>query len=101
MILSAKRFSVAVALLAINVAAPASAHIRPLGIHAPAHSTVVRVHQDWRDGGYTQRRNGHVHAPFTHVNNRTTDVDAPFAAVRTSRHGVWVRAPFVNLFVPK
>jgi hypothetical protein len=44
----------------------------------------------------------HVRAPFTSVDTgKGTAVDAPFTSVRTGRRGTWVRAPFVNLFVPK
>ena len=44
-----------------------------------------------------------VVAPFTHVETRRfarVAVDAPFASVRVGR-GVHVRAPFVNLWIPR
>lgn len=71
------------------------------------HAHVITVSHDraWR------RRNWHRHngdtvvdAPFTYVEtgyHRRVAVDAPFTAVRVGRRGVWVRAPFVNLFVPR
>lgn len=45
-----------------------------------------------------------VDAPFARIATRrhtATAVDAPFTAVRSDRRGVWVRAPFVNLYVPR
>ncbi len=44
-----------------------------------------------------------VEAPFTYVEtgrHRHTAVDAPFTSVRVGRRGVWVRAPFVDIYVP-
>ncbi len=44
-----------------------------------------------------------VEAPFTYVEtgrHHHTAVDAPFTSVRVGRRGVWVRAPFVDLYVP-
>lgn len=47
-------------------------------------------------------RNGHVHAPFTHVeaHRGRVVVDAPYAHVKKSYRGVHVRAPYVNLYIP-
>jgi hypothetical protein len=48
-------------------------------------------------------RNGtHVRALFASVDSdRDTYVAAPFAQVYSGRYGTWVRAPFVNLWVPR
>jgi hypothetical protein len=44
----------------------------------------------------------HVRAPLTSVDTgRETFVRAPFARIYNGRAGTWVRAPFVNLFVPR
>ena len=59
--------------------------------------------------GYKKRRTyyrdyggEHVRAPFTSVDTgRGTHVDAPFATVHTDGSGTYVRAPFVNLWIPR
>jgi hypothetical protein len=44
----------------------------------------------------------HVRAPFTDVDvDGSTDVEAPFTSVHVGRRGTWVRAPFVDIFVPR
>jgi hypothetical protein len=55
-----------------------------------------RRHRDYYDDYY-------VDAPFTRVERRgrRVAVDAPFASVRKGRYGTWVRAPFVDLYVPR
>jgi hypothetical protein len=51
--------------------------------------------------GYKKRRT-YVRAPFTEVESgRHTWVAAPFARVYSGRRGTWVRAPFVDLWVPR
>lgn len=51
--------------------------------------------------GYKKRRT-YVRAPFTSVDTgRDTWVAAPFARVYSGRRGTWVRAPFVDLWVPR
>jgi hypothetical protein len=70
-----------------------------------AHESPVELVRD----GYWRRRNrgyydGYfVDAPFTRVERRgrRVAVDAPFASVRKGRYGTWVRAPFVDLYVPR
>lgn len=51
------------------------------------------------------RRTRVVNAPFTYVEKgygrRGVLVDAPFAFVHTERRGRYVRAPFVNLWIPR
>jgi hypothetical protein len=53
----------------------------------------------WR---YPHGRSVHVREPFTAVDvDPGTHVEAPFASVHVGRYGTWVRAPFVDLFVPR
>lgn len=75
-----------------------------------ATSAVVKVHGDWddEDGRWQRRRHHHhghdhtVDAPFTHVETgRRVVVDAPFAHVTVDRYGRHIRAPFVNLWLPR
>lgn len=60
-----------------------------------------------QEAGYYKRRwryrdGAYVRAPFTSVDTRRdTFVAAPFARVYSGRYGTWVRAPFVNLWVPR
>ena len=94
--------------------APASA--APLGGHraSAAHDgrAVTLVSDDWDDRRHRRHRHyfrdydgDHVvDAPYTHVETGyggRVAVDAPYASVRVGRRGVWVRAPFVDLYVPK
>lgn len=76
---------------------------------ASHHSTQVHAVHYTQDGRGHKRYHRHMHdgvnveAPFTSVetrHHRHVAVDAPFTSVRVHRRGVWVRAPFVNLFVP-
>jgi hypothetical protein len=53
-------------------------------------------------GATTTARDTHVRAPGTSVDvDRQTHVEAPFTSVHVGRYGTWVRAPFVDLFVPR
>ena len=53
----------------------------------------------WRH--HYRGRSVHVREPFTAVDvDPGTHVEAPFASVHVDRYGTWVRAPFVDLFVP-
>lgn len=102
----APRAAFTVVLMAFATACvPANAGAMPtIAGGTSVSSLVVQVHQDWRHGDRRWHRDDHVHAPFTHVETRrgrSTEVHAPFAAVRSERRGVWVRAPFVNLYVPR
>ena len=72
---------------------------------APAQSQLVqRVDADayyWRHHR-RYARGTHVRAPGTAVDvEGGTQVEAPFTMVHTDRHGTWVRAPFVDLFIPR
>jgi hypothetical protein len=85
----------------------------PLASQRPAGaaSAVVQIHDAWDDDRYYERRHyrrykgrSYVRAPFTRVETRgyrRTSVDAPFASVRVRRHGTYVRAPFVDLYIPR
>jgi hypothetical protein len=114
-LLAPHRIVAALALMAAGLALsapPASAG--PLGAYrAPetSASAVIRVHDRWYDDDddyrhYKRRyyKRGYVRAPFTRVYTRGyrfTSVDAPFASVRVRPWGTWVRAPFVNIYVPR
>jgi hypothetical protein len=53
---------------------------------------------------YDQDRDTQVRAPFTSVDtskSKGTQVQAPFTSVETDDRGTYVRAPFVDLFVPR
>ena len=94
----------AVALMGMSAA---NAHpARSAGPHVK--SAVVKVHGDWdnEDGRWERHRHHHrehsVEAPFTEVETgRRVVVDAPFAHVTVDRHGRHIRAPFVNLWIPR
>jgi hypothetical protein len=86
-------------------AGPASAHVSKLKSHK---SNVVHVHRSSHDDARHSRRRYHRHhshvvdAPFTRVETgRRVVVDAPFAHVTVNRHGRHIRAPFVNLWLPR
>lgn len=70
-------------------------------------SAVVKVHRrSYRhrhySGRYYHRRTRVVEAPFTYVESgRRVLVEAPFATVYVGRHGRYIRAPFVNLWIPR
>ncbi len=72
---------------------------------APAHgSGLIKVHD--ADDEYRwhrhHRRHHSVDAPYTRVEaGRRVIVDAPFASVYVGREGRHIRAPFVNLWVPR
>jgi hypothetical protein len=103
----------ALALLGTALATMGHAHAGPLATQRPAGATgaVEQIHDAWDDDRYYERRyhrrykgRSYVRAPFTRVETRGyrwTSVDAPFASVRVRRHGTWVHAPFVDLYVPR
>ncbi len=107
MSLSTKRLFAGLGAVAMMSMSAANAHS---GLSAGPHakSGVVKVHGDWDDenGRWERRRRHHreryVVAPFTDVETgRRVVVDAPFAHVTVDRHGRFIRAPFVNLWVPR
>ncbi len=100
--------SLATALIAGAAAAvlPAGADAAPVGAGAKnvsASSEVVKVHtRKHKHRHYRRYDERHVDAPFAHVETgRHTVVDAPFTTVYAGRHGRYVRAPFVNLWIPR
>lgn len=71
---------------------------------------LVGSRKGWKGHGHRYRFHrrvyggSYVRAPFTRVRtrgSRWTSVDAPFASVRVRPWGTWVRAPFVDLYVPR
>lgn len=79
-------------------------------VKVPApHGTVTYVgykkSRHWENQRRYDRANVVVEAPFTYVETRRRHryvaVDAPFTSVRVHGRGVWVRAPFVDLYVPR
>ena len=93
---------VAAACLAVLVGFPAPAVAGP-GLMAKPSAGPELV----QETGYYKRRwrtrdGTYVRAPFASVDSdRDTFVAAPFARVYSGRYGTWVRAPFVNLWVPR
>jgi hypothetical protein len=82
------------AVLAAIALAPVPGSAAPLTVLAkPADVSQVQTvgyykRRYWRRDRYDEPR-------------RETYVAAPFARVYTGRYGTWVRAPFVNLWVPR
>ena len=68
-----------------------------------AESSLVQTVGYWKRRHYYRDYDGeHVRAPFASVDTgRGTHVEAPFATVHTDGSGTYVRAPFVNLWVPR
>jgi hypothetical protein len=106
------RSAIAVSLLsgALLAAAALNAGAAPIGISglgAADRSAVIRVGDDddydRRDGRRYRNRGGVVvDGPFARVDaGDPVVVDAPFAHVRVGRGRVRVRAPFVNLSIPR
>jgi hypothetical protein len=95
------------AALAAAAALDASAApLGPMGATAADRPVVIRVggDDDWREGQrYRNGRRGPVvDAPYAHVDaGDPVVVDAPFAHVRVGRDRIRVRAPFVNLSIPR
>jgi hypothetical protein len=92
--------------LALLLAVPASVSAAPAPVVKPnVNAELVQ------DAGYEGKRRWwrrdadgqeYVRAPFTSVETgKRTNVEAPFTSVQKDRAGTWVRAPFVNLFVPR
>jgi hypothetical protein len=89
----------------IGFAGQASAAPAPV-VAAPQDAGLVQnvdyQRRWWRNYYKGKYGTDHVRAPFTSVDSgRDTYVRAPFARVYDGRGGTWVRAPFVNLFVPR
>src|SRR5262245_27322576 len=95
-------FVVATAILAFLAGSSAPASAAP-GFVAMLEADKAVV----QEAGYYKRRwryrdGAYVRAPFAEVDTyHDTWVAAPFAHVYSGRGGPWVRAPFVNLWVPR
>lgn len=99
--------------LAFMALISASAGAVPTAVASPAakaSAAAVLVHETWQDGErhvrHSKRHHRHrshvVDAPFAYVESgRRTYVDAPFAEVYVGRRGRHVRAPFVDLWIPR
>jgi hypothetical protein len=84
--------SLSVAGAGVGVAAPAKHYVS-----VDTGSAVVKVHRRHHHG-----RSHIVDAPYTHVESgRHVAVDAPFTTVYVGRRGRYVRAPFVELWLPR
>lgn len=111
--IASRRTAASTFLAAALLAAAAPAGAGPLGeargvASAKDHVVLVGHRRNaWEGHGHRRRHRydgTYVRAPFTRVwtrGYRWTSVDAPFASVRVRPWGTWVRAPFVNLYVPR
>lgn len=97
------------ATMALAATPSSAATWRGKRVYSGYDRTVVRVADDdvrtWRRHRAWVRRGElvAVRAPFTYVETRPyrhVAVEAPFASVYVDRGGTWVRAPFVDLYVP-
>jgi hypothetical protein len=95
--IAAAGFGLAAASLAPASAAPAQIS------KIEANASLVQTVGYWKRRHYYRDYDGeHVRAPFASVDTgRGTHVEAPFASVHTDGSGTYVRAPFVNLWVPR
>jgi hypothetical protein len=87
--------ALAAAGLASIVALPAPVFAGPGAAAAPEAGSVLV-----QEAGYYRRRWRYRDGPYVDT-RRETFVAAPFARVYSGRFGTWVRAPFVNLWVPR
>ena len=86
-------FSLVAAGFAFLVGLPAPASAGP-GLAATPSVSPALV----QEAGYYKRRWRYRDDNYS---GRETFVSAPFARVYSGRAGTWVRAPFVNLWVPR
>lgn len=100
--------SVCVALAVIGFGAAAllpssSSAVSFVDFKVSAHSGFVQLVGDDRDDRRDDDSDGtHVRAPFASVDvDDGTHVEAPFTSVHTDRRGTYVRAPFVDLWIPR
>jgi hypothetical protein len=95
--------------LSASVLGLAAASAAPIGTLIQARSggdlvQPVGGDQQYTDESYDDERDTHVRAPFTSVdtdNEERTRVEAPFTSVDKGEDGTRIRAPFVDLFVPR
>lgn len=92
-----------------------AANAAPSAAAAALHggeTAVIKVHVRSHRHGYRHQRHLHHHrrrhvdAPFTHVETqhgkrRRVIFEVPFTSVYVGRHGRHIRAPFVNLWIPR
>lgn len=80
-------------------AAPVSGGVRLL---AKAEGPAIKVHRRGRRHHHGYGRDVEVDAPTTYVESgRHVVVEAPFTSVYVGRHGRHIRAPFVDLWIPR
>jgi hypothetical protein len=81
---------------------PASSLAAPGPVLAPPAEIELVQQVDYNKRRWRYRNGTHVRAPLTSVDTGDdTYVRAPFARVFSGRSGTWVRAPFVNLWIPR
>ena len=80
---------------ALLVGMPAPGSAAPGPVIAPADGIELV-----QEAGYYKRRWRHRDDDDDY-SGRETVVAAPFARVYSGRRGTWVRAPFVNLWIPR
>lgn len=117
-LLTSRHTASTLALILAGLLIVPAAHAGPLAAaKADTQSAVVHVDHDWDDDDdyyYSRRhyrryyRSGYYDRPYYgygygygYRRYRNVDVDAPFASVRVRPRGVYVRAPFVRLYVPR
>ena len=88
-------FCLAAAVFALLVGHSAPASAGPGVVVAPSVNTALV-----QEAGYYKRR-WRYRNDHDDYSGRETFVAAPFARVYSGRFGTWVRAPFVNLWVPR
>lgn len=114
--LTASAAVVAALLASAPPAAAVSAAARS-AVAGPSNDGVIKVHSKSKHHSKSAKKHARrstykhhrgtrvVEAPFTYVEKgygrRGVLVDAPFAFVRTERRGRYVRAPFVDLWIPR
>ena len=87
--------ALAAACLALIVSLPQPVFAGP-GVAAVPQAATPLV----QEAGYYRRRWRYRDGPYVDT-RKETFVDAPFARVYNGRFGTWVRAPFVNLWIPR
>lgn len=115
-LLTSRQTASTLALMLAGLLIAPAAHAGPLAAaKADTKSAVVHVDHDWDDDDddyYSRRhyrryyRSGYYDRPYYgygygYRRYRNVDVYAPFASVRVRPRGVYVRAPFVRLYVPR
>jgi hypothetical protein len=95
-------FVVAAASVAFLAGPSAPASAAPGLVATPEAGTAVVQEAGYYKRRWRYRDGAYVRAPFAEVDTyHDTWVATPFARVYSGRAGTWVRAPFVNLWVPR